>query len=61
LRSSGSQDAPADAINIALDFGIVDKLEILFGFPAKFSTNPGFFVFAGWTNGGKRWEIGTIK
>jgi hypothetical protein len=25
---------------------------MFFGFPAKFAADPGFFVFAGWTDGG---------
>ena len=44
-RTGGAENPPGDAIDIALDFRLIDKLEMLLGFAAKLAADPDFFVF----------------
>src|SRR6185503_10676621 len=42
----GGENSPADAIDIALGFGIIDKFKIFFCFAAKFTADSSLFVLA---------------
>jgi hypothetical protein len=52
LGPGGSQNAPSYAIDIALDFRIIDEPKILFCLAAEFTADSCFLVFTRRTDGG---------